>query len=466
MVKLVNFVRLLISLVRLAWRTLCFSWNHGGQLRLLTDELRHVVNDGQLAVHGVTLGTATMTMARANSVEVQRFTDYARVMLETDLVPASLPTLTRAVAAATSEAPRLHALRNELSPLIDTALPGVALDAATTATRTVAANYASITTVLNDAPLIGAALDATMNTLRVAAAQPAAVTSLLAAANHLIVQQPLTSSTLTTTTKALQVASTNMPHLVSLNDAALNLLNTPFAAPALTLTTRAVQIAVNNEPRLRQVVANVLGTLATSPVEETFKLAETGAQVFWKDSKVLWTMLQTSGPVVKAVGDSGVHLSYVMSGAHARPSDVDAAVDYPDISNELTQINVVKALDAYHNLLTTASQGVEAAAGAMRAVSVPTLNLTVASRVSVPKFGGGSVDVPTSWTVNTQDHRPLEAFALTLHDPTPGSTTNTITKRIGIADTHLLTFKGEIKSKSDTLFDNSVRLIALATRLS
>jgi hypothetical protein len=146
--------------------------------------------------------------------------------------------------------------------------------------------------------------------LNEAAAQSTAVKDLLAAANHLVVQQPLTSSALPVATKALQVASTNMLNLVALNTEALAVLNTALPGAALTLTAKSLQVAGANEARLRQTAGRLESILNTPPVEETFRLAETGASLYWNNSAGLLNLLLTSRDALIGAGTASVMASY------------------------------------------------------------------------------------------------------------------------------------------------------------
>lgn len=431
MVKLVNFVRLLISLVRLAWRTLCFSWNHGGQLRLLTDELRHVVNDGQLAVHGVTLGTATLIMARANSVEVQRFTDYARVMLETDLVPASLPTLTRAVAAATSEAPRFHALRNEVSPLIDTALPGLALDAATRAVRSAAANYVPITTLLNDAALVDATLATSMSALRIAADNRATITATLTATHNLLELPPTTSA----------------PTLPS---------------SVLTLTAEALQFATTYRNPLSLTLGKFTELLATAPAQGMFVVAQRGADIVWKHSGALLSLMDQGGPALVAMGKSEVMTSYVMYGSAARNT---SAVD-PELATPagLDVMNVAGLLRESSVALKHVKQAAIDVAAALQSVKVPsgeleakdtTFDWTIPGGPTVTFCGAG-------WRVVTTSFGAFNELASALDDSTNAASA---TSRLQTAIGHVDSLASQVEAEAINLFKNGLQIYDLGKAL-
>jgi hypothetical protein len=426
-VKLLNFIGLLFSVARLLWRALCFAWNHGGQLRDLTDELRKVVTDDQLAVRGVTLGTATLKVVNANSVPVQALTDQARELLETDLPGTAL-------AAAGTALDATEAQRVELNKLV-----------------------LALQRVLAKPALVEKSLAVANRTLAVADTQDSQVTDLLRALEHVLSQQPLAASTLPVMTKALDIMTTSLttPTWIAINSRLLallstplpaislglsekalkvaednqatlvqtiailtdllgrptpgkslelimnalrearqnetplldtieeltTLLNTPLPGPALMLAAKSLQIAAANEPSVRHTVEEFVSVLATPgrPVPDTFTLAEKGANVFWTRSEALLTLLEKTpdllkqaGPALVAAGNGAVLTSYALNGAGAVNGTTGIGEPAaPAANSDLDTYNLRRVIDAASGLLTGASTSLATVATVLNGLQVP-----------------------------------------------------------------------------------------------
>ena len=370
---LLNFCRLIVSTLRLAWRLLKFSWRNSVPLRAVTDQAADLLEE-PLAAEALAPVAGALTLASAESAHL-RTLSTAAAGLFTDpiarpLVRSSLTLAGEALRVTRANTTTVSRLANDVEqvlaapatvPLTESAIAiatrAVALAQSHPAELAGATNH--IRLLLDDEGFVSSVIELVSRTAKAAATHRQRletlsneITALLNDPQTLLLQ----AGGIEAATAVAKLAGQSSADLTRLTIALRDLLQDPAAnqleTNAIKLTRRMLEVARTNSADLGTLADKLTALLPpTTPLAPSvFTLTRKSATLFLNESDQLLTLLENSPELLKAVGkgmiaagDIGIAAGFVLGEVENLIGKTANAVSTgkDQISDALTGINSV-----------------------------------------------------------------------------------------------------------------------------